>query len=795
MGVVRCYYLGEKDSHNNPVCNSQGPNPFFWMLDAGNADAGNAATQHPPDMARSFAFGGGSDDVFVTGDWWNTRTTAAGVYRNGLWVLDPALPGQPQADHSNTTTQVTVSFGGAAGDVPVTGTWAPLQTQDSHTLPGHLDPFTVTVPTTLTLQQWGRAIQFPVAIATGTKLKVSGLSLGTAFLPGTLNYAGKVSVRIVASDLALVGNLNLTFSCDPSTPCNGFTKSVPAISITSAAPAGHFTVHTNMEQLATDDYLNPVGTVDGCQPTWSLQQCLNSFFNSDTSNATYAPYYNPNNYISQNVTGVRLLYPAYSTLVPNHIWDVSKAIVTPRNCMPPAGTPGVTPGCGNLTGGPSDNPHLVDTFWDNFDAMLQDLRSYGVRYVATTIGLDNFGPPFDVGPLRATPDIYSTSQCDGSTTPLYFFPWEPYGFLSDGNAECAQPRGYTDAYHPPSSLFWGWQPYYALVDKTLQSIQKAQLQVSDWDGFPELDIYASPVGGRWIQDNTGPSNGMSENVYIKLCQLMHNHGFEGKNGECLVAYETTTALVPAVPAGDTFQDCTGVYEGESPMFNVQSALLHAFAGDYFGPLYGYDSIFRRWGDDYPCATPLTLDWINNHPSHYTGILPSVLASPNELVWNGHTVPPLIDLHGNPSNSALPDPNGSPGGDANVSKVFFNNVKSLVTAQHPTINGSTVNAQTCTINGQPRSCFQMNPTAPYPVILGETFSNQGNVGNCGGEAGNGAAKMIEGFKVSDLYNPFGAGVIFRPFHKLNGLYGGCPTPALLFKNQITGDPVYTPYQNQ
>ena len=108
VGVVRKYA---------PAGIPQG-NPFYWVLDAGAANAGSAAASHQPGF--TFAFGGLAGDVFVTGDWNNTGTSAAGVYRAGLWVLDAALPSAPQASH---VPGLTFGYGGLAGDVPVTGKW------------------------------------------------------------------------------------------------------------------------------------------------------------------------------------------------------------------------------------------------------------------------------------------------------------------------------------------------------------------------------------------------------------------------------------------------------------------------------------------------------------------------------------------------------------------------------------------------------------------------------------------------------------------------------------------------
>jgi hypothetical protein len=109
VGVVRKYAPGGVP---------QGE-PFFWVLDAGAANAGNLPVNHTA-STNAFAFGGLTGDVFVTGDWNNTGVSGAGIYRAGLWVLDAALPAAPQANH---VPGMTFGYGGLPGDVPITGKW------------------------------------------------------------------------------------------------------------------------------------------------------------------------------------------------------------------------------------------------------------------------------------------------------------------------------------------------------------------------------------------------------------------------------------------------------------------------------------------------------------------------------------------------------------------------------------------------------------------------------------------------------------------------------------------------
>jgi hypothetical protein len=69
-------------------------NPFFWVLDNADPNAGASPAVHQP-AAGSFAFGGLGGDVFVTGDWNNSGIWRAGLFRSGSagaqpfeWVLD-----------------------------------------------------------------------------------------------------------------------------------------------------------------------------------------------------------------------------------------------------------------------------------------------------------------------------------------------------------------------------------------------------------------------------------------------------------------------------------------------------------------------------------------------------------------------------------------------------------------------------------------------------------------------------------------------------------------------------------
>jgi hypothetical protein len=120
VGVVRKY---------QPSGGASVGNPFYWAFDAGAPSAGQMPASHQPAYAYCFAFGGVTGDVYLSGDWYNTGTSMAGVFRSdGIpghqgfeWVLDSAPPGSPQA--SRYVPGFAFNLYGVAGDVPVTGRW------------------------------------------------------------------------------------------------------------------------------------------------------------------------------------------------------------------------------------------------------------------------------------------------------------------------------------------------------------------------------------------------------------------------------------------------------------------------------------------------------------------------------------------------------------------------------------------------------------------------------------------------------------------------------------------------
>ena len=109
VGVVRKYAPGGVP---------QGQ-PFFWVYDSADANAGSAATTHQP-APNPFAFGGLAGDVFITGDWNNTGIAKAGVFRGAAgvqpfeWVLDA---------NGRHAPDLVFNLYGVQGDTAITGKW------------------------------------------------------------------------------------------------------------------------------------------------------------------------------------------------------------------------------------------------------------------------------------------------------------------------------------------------------------------------------------------------------------------------------------------------------------------------------------------------------------------------------------------------------------------------------------------------------------------------------------------------------------------------------------------------
>ncbi len=66
------------------------------------------------------------------------------------------------------------------------------------------------------------------------------------------------------------------------------------------------TTEVNIAGVPIDNYFGANGgQLPSCNSGWTVQQCVEYFFNN---NPNKAPYYTPDNYVAQGVTGVRFFF-------------------------------------------------------------------------------------------------------------------------------------------------------------------------------------------------------------------------------------------------------------------------------------------------------------------------------------------------------------------------------------------------------------------------------------------------------------------------------------------------------
>ncbi len=284
----------------------------------------------------------------------------------------------------------------------------------------------------------------------------------------------------------------------------------------------------NLGPFPIDNYYSTNnGVLPSCPSTYTIQQCVTYFFNSNPSVQPYSP----NNYIAQGVTGVRFQFGVqggfYSTA-----WD----------------------GSGN-----------VQTQWvNNLRAFLSDLHSYGIVRITPTPALDGWGGPY----ITPNPPVY---DCSGST-PLYFFPWMPFGHLqTNGYPDCQDNNnGYNIANGNP--YFWGWTPFFNLMNQIFSAISASGLQLGELDINNEIDVVDFTVQARLIYDNVRGTD-----VIGTLRSYASDYGFNPG---------VVTFSVPSVQPSAAGYHCGSVY-GDSALILQESDLTGAYAGG--GSVFGLPS--------------------------------------------------------------------------------------------------------------------------------------------------------------------------------------------------------------
>jgi hypothetical protein len=324
---------------------------------------------------------------------------------------------------------------------------------------------------------------------------------------------------------------------------------LPFLALCGMAPAK---TEINLGPFPIDRYLtlNSDGILRTCPTTLTIRDCVKSFFNNNPASLPF----NPNNYVGQGAAGVRFFYA--------------------------------------LGGGFSSTPFhsngALQTVWlSRLNQFFTDLRSYGIqRITPTAVFLSNWSGTSQIcdGCIDFTHRT-NVGSC-GQNKNLKFFPWVPFGFLDvPGGAGDGYPDGQdlNNAYNCAASNpgFWGWQPWFNLVDAVLEQAQLAGLVVADLDLENEINLMDFTVEARLIYDNTHRVDAIS-----RIRQSMAKHGFDRNR---------PTFSVPMFRPAVSGFSCNSFY-GESALIMPASEIRAAFAGAAFG----VPSLFS-WTNDLPCG--------------------------------------------------------------------------------------------------------------------------------------------------------------------------------------------------
>lgn len=156
----------------------------------------------------------------------------------------------------------------------------------------------------------------------------------------------------------------------------------------------------------------------------------------------------------------------------------------------------------------------------NLRLFLQDLKSKGIVNVSPTpILASAWSGDVGDGSCRGSCNvalklITDSQRCEANGPQLKVYPWLP--FALEGTNNWPEVANNNDGYNCGSAnpKFWGWDPFFQLVDAVLQAGHDMGLTVADFDVQNEIDLINFTVLGRLIFDNKHPAQGT---IFCKAC--------------------------------------------------------------------------------------------------------------------------------------------------------------------------------------------------------------------------------------------------------------------------------------
>jgi hypothetical protein len=371
---------------------------------------------------------------------------------------------------------------------------------------------------------------------------------------------------------------------------------------------------------------------------------------------------------------------------------------------------------------------LRDAWIDNLSMFFYDLRAVGIRRITPTTALDEDWS----GTLQSETVAYRAGTgCPTGSKTLLFLPWLPFGLdpVTHQPDGVLQNDSYTCA--PANPGFWGWLPYFQLVDVVAAEARATGLTIEEWDIQNELNLYYFTVQGRLIYDNTSTP---PTPVRAMVDQLLSQAGFAGA---------ATYSVAAGNPASGN-ATCRSVY-GDPAVIVTASELLAAFGGGKIGapPYVAGDGTLPCDASAQPCATTM-------------GAAAAACATAGMVTLANQSAPPLTDIHVYPC-TALADGSCAQSTDTTaLAQATYSAIQIFLQA-----NGRTAGAS----------------------IIGETDADSANSG-CDDHTPAMATQNVAGYLASTLYQQRAAATVVRPWGNLTN--GACP-------QQLLGAPggPYTP----
>ena len=251
-----------------------------------------------------------------------------------------------------------------------------------------------------------------------------------------------------------------------------------------------------------------------------------------------------------------------------------------------------------LGGGAGSTPfdakgQVIPGWLVNLKSFFSDVRSAGIKNVTPTSTLNQVwsGSGSGIDLKTMTVPYQKGPRCTMTgAEELAFFPWLPYGLNPNDPAFPYSPADKEDneAYYcsPKNPIFWGWTPFFNLVDGVAKAAEDESVTIEEWDVDNELDLWNFTNEAREVYDPI-----TNTPVLSHVGAALSRHGF--KSG---AATFSVTAPSPSI-AGAA---CDSVY-GVSAYATWGSQLLAAETGGYIGGVGGFPNPTSAANGNLTCA--------------------------------------------------------------------------------------------------------------------------------------------------------------------------------------------------